>query len=61
MQNLQLYDTKLSKFLDLIYKLFRNFDFWRQKNDFFEETEMKNINFSRGFKKKLKMLQLFQK
>ena len=27
---------------------------FRGKKGFFEETEMKNINFSRGFKKKTK-------
>ena len=45
MHNLQIYDTKLSEFLDLFYKVFRNFEFQRQKNGFFEETEMKNIYF----------------
>ena len=61
MHNLKLFNTKLSEFLDLFYKVFRNFDFYSKKNGFFEETEIKNIHFSRGFKKKLKMLQLFQK
>ena len=42
-------------------KSFEILTFTGQKMAFFEETEMKNIHFLRGFKKKLKMLQLFQK
>ena len=50
MHNHKIYDTKLSEFLDLFYKVFRNFDL-----AFFEETEMKNIFFYADLKKMLQL------
>ena len=43
MHNLKISVTKLSEFLDLFYKLFRNFDFQRQKMAFLRKQRCKKI------------------